>query len=122
MATTYTPNYSLGKQEDYSDKFDMSVITDDMDIIDAQMKANADAAAAVTPTVESSTIDNTALASFYSGIKAGELAAEITGSSAEYGIVRAYMLSETDSMQIAEAVDGTRKTRYYTSSAWSSWV
>jgi hypothetical protein len=122
MATTYTPNYNLGKQEDYSDKFDMSVITDDMDIIDAQMKANADAAAAVTPTVESSTIDNTALASFYSGIKAGELAAEITGSSAEYGIVRAYMLSETESMQIAEAVDGTRKTRYYTSSAWSSWV
>lgn len=28
MATTYTPNYNLGKQEDYSDKFDMSVITD----------------------------------------------------------------------------------------------
>ena len=31
MATTYTPNYNLGKQENLSDLFDMSVITDDMD-------------------------------------------------------------------------------------------
>lgn len=37
MATTYTPNYNLGKQEDLSDLFDMSVITDDMDKIDTAL-------------------------------------------------------------------------------------
>ena len=52
----------------------------------------------------------------------GELAAEITGSSALAGVVRAYKTSSTDSIQIAEAIDGTRVTRYYTSSAWSSWA
>lgn len=40
MSTTYTTNYHLGKQTDTSDTFDMSVITDDMDIIDTQMKNN----------------------------------------------------------------------------------
>jgi len=34
MATTYTPNYGFGKQEEKSDKFDMSVITKNMDKID----------------------------------------------------------------------------------------
>ena len=56
MATTYTTNYHLGKQTDHTDKFSMQVITDNMDTIDTQMKANADAAAAVTPSVESSDI------------------------------------------------------------------
>ena len=42
MATTYTPNYNLGKQTDPNDNFDMSVITANMDTIDAQMKTNAD--------------------------------------------------------------------------------
>ena len=42
MATTYTPNYHLGKQTDPNDNFDMSVITANMDTIDAQMKTNAD--------------------------------------------------------------------------------
>lgn len=46
MATTYTPNYHLGKQEDRSDKFLMSVITDNMDIIDEQLKATDDKATA----------------------------------------------------------------------------
>ena len=41
MSTTYTTNYHLGKQTDTSDTFDMSVITDNMDIIDSQMAANA---------------------------------------------------------------------------------
>lgn len=40
MSTTYTTNYHLGKQTDTSDNFDMSVITDNMDIIDTQMKSN----------------------------------------------------------------------------------
>lgn len=43
MATTYTTNYHLGKQEDHADKFDMSVITDNADKIDTALKENADA-------------------------------------------------------------------------------
>ena len=42
MATTYTTNYHLGKQEDHADKFDMDVITDNADKIDAALKGNAD--------------------------------------------------------------------------------
>ena len=38
MATTYTPNYNLGKQTDVNDLFSMSVITGNMDKIDTQMK------------------------------------------------------------------------------------
>ncbi len=40
MSTTYTTNYHLGKQEDTSDNFDMSVITDNMDAIDSALKTN----------------------------------------------------------------------------------
>lgn len=40
MSTTYTTNYHLGKQTDTSDNFDMSVITDNMDIIDTQLNNN----------------------------------------------------------------------------------
>ena len=46
MAITYTPNYHLGKQEDRSDKFLMQVITENMDIIDEQLKATDDKATA----------------------------------------------------------------------------
>lgn len=46
MATTYTLNYHLGKQEDRSDKFVMKIITDNMDIIDEQLKATDDKATA----------------------------------------------------------------------------
>lgn len=74
------------------------------------------------PAVKTTAIDNTALATLFEGIVTGELAAEITGGSAAAGVVRAYKTSSTDSIQIAEAIDGTRKTRYYTSSAWSSWA
>ena len=45
MATTYTTNYNLGKQEDHANKFDMDVITDNMDVIDGALKTNADATA-----------------------------------------------------------------------------
>lgn len=37
MATTYTTNYNLGKQENHADKFDMDVITDNADKIDAAL-------------------------------------------------------------------------------------
>ena len=123
MATTYTTNYHLGKQTDHADKFDMKVITDDMDVIDTQMKANADAAAAVTPSLSSSTISDTTLEAVFSGTVAGALDPEITGGSGViYGIVRAYKVNDTDAMQIAETVTGLRKTRYYTSAAWGSWL
>lgn len=40
MSVTYTPNFNLGKQTDHSDKFDMSVITDNMDKIDSALEQN----------------------------------------------------------------------------------
>ena len=42
MATTYTENYHLGKQENHADKFDMKVITDNMDKIDEALGDKAD--------------------------------------------------------------------------------
>lgn len=42
MSTTYTPNYNLGKQEDHSDKFDMSVIAENMDKIDTALHEQAE--------------------------------------------------------------------------------
>jgi len=44
MAVTYTENYNLGKQENHADKFDMTVITENMDKIDKALseKINAE--------------------------------------------------------------------------------
>lgn len=42
MSTTYTENYNLGKQTNTADKFDMSIITDNMDKIDHYLKENAE--------------------------------------------------------------------------------
>jgi len=42
MSTTYTSNYNLGKQEDHADKFDMSVITENMDKIDTALHEQAE--------------------------------------------------------------------------------
>jgi len=43
MATTFTPNYNLGKQiEDKNDTFLMSVITDNADKIDAALMTKED--------------------------------------------------------------------------------
>ncbi|MBQ6170514.1 MAG: hypothetical protein IJK30_11230 [Ruminococcus sp.] len=42
MSTTYTPNYNLGKQEDHADKFDMSVITENMDKLDTVLHEQAE--------------------------------------------------------------------------------
>lgn len=40
--TTYTQNYNLGMQEDKADKFDMSVICENMQKLDAALKAMQD--------------------------------------------------------------------------------
>ena len=117
MATTYTSNYHLGKQTDKADKFNMTVITDNMDIIDAALADKED-----KPEAATAQISNTTLEEFFSGTMTGELAAEITGSSAAYGIVRAYTLDTSVYMQIAEVIDGTRLTRSCTSGSWSSWT
>lgn len=42
MATTFTPNYNLGMQKDHADKFDMDVITDNMEIIDTALSNKQD--------------------------------------------------------------------------------
>lgn len=123
MATTYTTNYNLGKQTDTADKFDMSVITDNADKIDAALHGLDEDITAVTPATASATITTSSLAAFYDGTITGELDVDITGGAAAMGgVVRAYKYSDTDSIQIAEAIDGTRVTRYYTSSTWSSWA
>lgn len=120
---TYTPYYNLGKQEDLTDKFDMSVITDNADKIDAALHGLDENITAVTPSTATAAITTASLAAFYEGTIAGELDTDITGgSSAIGGVVRAYKYSDTDAIQIAEAIDGTRVTRYYTSSAWSNWA
>ena len=122
MATTYTTYYNLGKQADTSDKFDMSVITDNADKIDTAMNGLSNSIIAVTPSASTTTITTASLAEFYTGTIAGELDTDITGGAAAMGgVVRAYKYSSTDAIQIAEAIDGTRVTRYYSGSAWSSW-
>ena len=95
----------------------MTLITDNMDIIDAALADKED-----KPEAATAQISNTTLEEFFSGTMTGELAAEITGSSAAYGIVRAYTLDTSVYMQIAEVIDGTRLTRSYTSGSWSSWA
>lgn len=40
MSTTYTQYYNLGKQEDHADKFDMSIITENADKLDAALHAH----------------------------------------------------------------------------------
>lgn len=50
MATTYTTNYNLGKQENHADKFDMDVLTDNADKIDAALTAKADKSTTYTKT------------------------------------------------------------------------
>lgn len=96
---------------------------DNFSSIDGLLKTNADGIAAVTPTRSTATITTASLATFYEGTIAGELDTDITGGAAAVGgVVRAYKYSGTDSIQIAEAIDGTRVTRYYTSSTWSNWA
>lgn len=116
-----TTNYHFTLPAD-SDPASQTPYNENFTSLDTILKTQADGITAVTPTVSTASIDNTALASFFEGTMTGELAAEITGSSALAGVVRAYKTSSTDSIQIAEAIDGTRKTRYYTSSTWSSWA
>lgn len=43
MSITYTENYHLGMQEDHADKFNMNVITGNMEIIDQVLSNKADA-------------------------------------------------------------------------------
>lgn len=112
-------DFNLPGDDDYASQ---TPFNENFEALDTILHNQAEAIAAVTPTTATATIDNTALADFFEGTIAGELAAEITGSSALAGVVRAYKTSSTDSIQIAEAIDGTRVTRYYTSSTWSSWA
>lgn len=143
MGITYTTNYNLGKQEDLSDKFLMSVITNDMDIIDTTLYNKQDTLTSTqldavnsgitanilqelqeyVPVISSTTIDNTALASFFTGTICGLLDTAITGeSTAIYGVVRAYTVDTDTAMQIAEDFNGGRHYRTYTSSTWSAWA
>lgn len=116
-----TTNYEFNLPAD-SDYADQNVYNSNFVSIDTILKTHEDDIAAITPAPTTAIIDNTVLDEFFEGTIAGVLDAEITGSSNAAGVVRAYKTSSTDSIQIAEAVDGARLTRYYTSSVWSSWV
>lgn len=111
--------FNLPADDDYASQTPFNENFEDLDTI---LHNQAESIAAVTPTTATATIDNSALAAFYEGTIAGELAAEITGGSAQAGVVRAYSTGSDESIQIAEAIDGTRKTRHYSSLTWSSWV
>lgn len=63
MSTTYTTNYHLGKQEDTSDNFSMSVITDNMDTIDSVLYNKADKSTTYTKTEVDTALDSKADAS-----------------------------------------------------------
>ncbi|MBR4627793.1 MAG: hypothetical protein IKO47_08860 [Ruminococcus sp.] len=113
MATTYTDNFHLGMQENTADKFKMSVITDNMKIIDAALGKSVPS---TTETISSETI-----AEMFEGVRCGAIGTDITGlSDNTYGLVRAYKLAEGVYMQIAEY--SSRKIRYYTSGSWGSWL
>lgn len=71
MATTYTENYHLGKQENHADKFRMDVITANMDIIDEQIKKNEDEIASAKGTY-------TTLSERLSGIESEQESQETT--------------------------------------------
>lgn len=49
MATTYTENYNLGKQENHADKFSMDVITENMDKIDTALSDLAEGVDSLSP-------------------------------------------------------------------------
>lgn len=126
MSTTYTEYYNLGKQEDTSDKFDMSVITADMDAIDTALHNNAVAIATVKADISSTVITDTVLEDITDAVLVGTIDSSIHGTFDTPGIVRSYTLDDTESaevyMQIAEFIDGTRKTRSYSSGTWSAWT
>lgn len=60
MSTTYTTNYHLGKQEDTSDNFNMSVITANMDTIDTVLGNKADNSTTYTKTEVDTSLGNKA--------------------------------------------------------------
>lgn len=127
MATTYTTNYHLGKQTDHGDKFDMSVITDNMDIIDAQMKTNNRIGDYCIPQTVEHLITSSDISLFHSGIMYGQFSTDATGlTTSRYGILRAYNYRPdvTDVLYIIQVLElpdiGTilmRRKDY----SWSAW-
>ena len=117
---TRTTNYQLDMPAD-SDYTDQLPYNSNFEKIDRIMKQNEDAVNCITPQVSAETINIADIADFYSGTIAGTFAADVLGS-ASVGVLRAYHLSATDSMQIIETADGYHYTRHYTSGVWSEWI
>ena len=81
MSTTYTTNYHLGKQEDTSDNFNMSVITDNMDTIDSVLGNKSDKSTTYTKAEvdtalsgKQATLTTAQLAAANSGITSADVA------------------------------------------------
>lgn len=115
-----TTNYEFNLPDD-NDYTDQSPYNSNFSSLDIILKNQEDAVNCITPQVSAESIDSAALAEFFSGTKQGSFDADVIGT-ATIGVIRAYPLSATDAIQIIEAVDGSRYTRHYTSSAWTAWT
>lgn len=115
-----TTNYQLDLPAD-SDYTDQLPYNSNFEKIDRIMKQNEDAVNCITPQISAETINSAALADFSSGTIAGSFDADVLGTAA-VGVLRAYPLSATDSMQVIETADGYHYTRHYTNGEWSEWI
>jgi len=104
MATTYTRYYRLRKQEDHSDKFDMSAITENADIIDSELKKHQDQLDA-KPDAEDiaalqAQIDQIEISAAAEAVVAPEVAAARVGSDGtEYNTLKARLDAEENAQQ-----------------------
>jgi hypothetical protein len=115
-----TTNYEFNLPDD-NDYTDQSPYNSNFSSLDIILKNQEDAVNCITPQLATADIDSAALVDFYEGTKSGTFDADVLGSVA-IGVVRAYRVGATDAMQIIETVDGSRYTRHYTNSAWTSWI
>lgn len=126
MSTT-TTNLELIKP-DMEDRALIEDINGNMDVIDRAIGDINTAIDELEPAVEKLTPQRKAavipadIDDLFSGSVMGLIDETITGSTGKYGVIRAYQVASSVSMQIAEYADGTRATRLYQSSAWGNWV
>lgn len=112
-----TTNYGF-TLPDKSDRINITPINNNFSSIDTILKTQEDAA---IPHINTEPATANEINAFFSGIKTGSFAADVLGT-ASVGVLRAYPLSATDSMQVIETADGYHYTRHYTSGVWSEWI
>lgn len=117
----------------------MSVITDTVTSIDTILYNKQDSLSAgqldacnsgitaaklqdITPTKYNSKITSAYLEDFGNAIIVGEIDSTIHGTDDTMGVVRSYQYASNYIIQIAEFIDGTRKTRYLSNGIWANWI